>query len=76
MIYAIFFDAFLSSNITEMGINEEHVGYFFSLFAAFYTLIAFFVSPMVKKFGARVVSLCSYLTICMGCLLLGPSNII
>ena len=76
MIYAIFFDAFLSFNIIEMGIEKKYVGYFLSLFAAFYTLIAFFVSPMIKRFGPRIVSLCSYLTIFIGCLFLGPSNFI
>lgn len=76
MIYAIFFDAFLSFNILEMGIDKSYVGYFLSLFALFYTIIAFCVSHLIKKFGARKVSLGSYLTISVGCLVLGPSNFI
>lgn len=76
MIYAIFFDGFLAFNLIEIEISENYVGYFLSLFASMYTLIAFFVGPLIKRFGAKKVSLCSYLTIALGCILMGPSNVI
>jgi MFS family permease len=76
MMYAIFFESFLAFNLAVMGISKSYVGYFISLFAFFYTLIAFKVSAMIKRFGARTISLCSYLTIAVGCVILGPSNMI
>ena len=67
---------FLTDDFKGLGFKKTHVAYFFSLWAFFYTLSAFFVGPLAKKYSTRTISFCSYIMIGVACLIFGPSHIL
>ena len=74
VVVAQFFsvESFLSRHLQEIGFNKDHIGFIFGLFAFMYMVMAFMVSPLTKKFSPRIISLCSYIVISIGCLVIGP----
>jgi len=76
LIFSVFIEAFLTEHLGTLGFDKKYVGYFFGIFAAMYTIMAFAVGPLTKRYTSRKVSFCSYLTITLGCFLLGPSKLL
>ena len=78
VVFALFFsvEPFLSKALQDIGFDKNLVGYIFGFFAFMYTLMAFMVGPLTKRFTSRVVSFFSYIIIATGCALFGPSSII
>lgn len=75
MLFALFIDPILTENLISVDKDlGNYAGYFLAIFASTYTLIAFFVAKLTKRFGAHYISLFSYVTISIACLILGPSN--
>ena len=78
MIFTVFMTGYLTEFLTDdfkgLGFKKSHVGYFFSLWAFFYTISAFFVGPLAKKYSTKSISFCSYLMIGVACLIFGPSH--
>jgi MFS family permease len=78
VVFALFFsvEPFLSKALQDIGFDKNLVGYIFGFFAFMYTLMAFMVGPLTKRFTSRVVSFFSYIIIATGCALFGPSSLI
>lgn len=80
MIFTVFMTGYLTEFLTDdfkgLGFEKSHVGYFFSLWAFFYTISAFFVGPLAKKYSTKKISFCSYLMIGVACLIFGPSHVL
>jgi len=74
LIFSVFFEPFLTENLKEIGFDKNYVGYFFGIFASMYTVMAFLVGPLTKRFTSKKVSFCSYILIALGCIIFGPSN--
>jgi MFS family permease len=77
LVFTVFMTGYLTEFLTDdfdgLKIPKEYIGYFFSLWAFFYTISAFFVGPLAKKFSVRTISFCSYILIGLACLMFGPS---
>lgn len=59
-----------------MGIDPAYVGFYICIWASAYTISAFVVGPLAKKYTPQYVSLFSYLLISVGCICFGPSKIL
>lgn len=79
-MFTVFMTGYLAEFITDdfwgLKINPKNMGYFFALWAFFYTISAFFVGPLAKKFSTRIISFCSYILLGLACLLFGPSHVL
>lgn len=73
LIFSVFIEAFLTEHLIEINFSKETVGFFFAIFASMYTIMAFAVGPLTKKFSSRKVSFISYLLIAAACFIFGPS---
>ena len=76
LVFAVFIEAFLSEHLMRIGFDKKYVGYFFGIFASMFTIMAFFVGPLTKKYTSKKVSFCSYIIISAGCIILGPTSLI
>lgn len=77
MIFSLFMSTYVSQYIQEIvEIKESEVGYYIAIWAACYTVSAFFVGPLTKKISSAYVSFGSYILITIGCIFFGPSKIL
>ncbi len=80
LIFTVFMTGYLTEFLTDefkgLKIDKSYIGYFFSLWAFFYTISAFFVGPLAKKYSTRAISFCSYMLIGAACLMFGPSHML
>jgi len=78
LIAAQFFavEPFLSKELKRVGYPTWSTGLIFGAFAFMYTLMAFLVAPLAKKFSTKIVSLSSYIIIGTGCFIFGPISVI
>lgn len=85
MIFSLFMSSYVTTFFIDpehstdpldnvgMGIDAKYVGFYLTIWASFYTISAFFVGPLAKKYSPQYVSLVSYLLISVGCICFGPS---
>lgn len=69
-------EPFLSKELKAVGYPKWSPGLIFALWAFMYTLMAFLVAPLAKRFSTKLVSLSSYIIIAMGCFIFGPVSVI
>jgi len=77
MIFTIFMSGYLSRYLAVdpegLKFNPENIGYYTAVWAFFYTISAFFVGPLAKKFSVRIISFTAYLLLGCAALMFGPS---
>ena len=76
LMFSVFFEPFLTVDLSSIGFNENYVGFYFGIFALAYTVMSFMVGPLTKRLRPSTLSFASYIIIAVGCSLFGPSSIL
>lgn len=73
LAFSVYFEPFLAQSMMAIGFTSA--GYLFGVFAVSYTITAFVMGALTKRFKSNMISIVSFLIIAIGSSLLGPSTL-